>query len=151
LVFVVSVFVSLTFLVRMFVGKDCKIRTGSERSNTTVAVDVCSKPLTHLYSALNTPCLLPSFLCRQVVFFIYLFIFFFAARICYIVQLPRILTLVYCNRCDVLATVSRLRLKKSQLLQERVRVRLRLKGRGSGRDGHFKRVHECRFSYFVSS
>jgi len=96
----------------MFASKDCNTRTGSELSNTTVAVDVRSKPLTYLYSALNTPCLLPSVLCRQLVFLLFIYLFI-AAQIYYIVQLPRILTQVYCNRCDVLATVSRLRLKKN--------------------------------------
>lgn len=117
LVVVVSASVSLTLRVRLFAIKDCKTRTGSERSNTTVAVDICSRPLTHHYSALNTPCLLPSVLCRQLVFSI-----FFGTRICYIVQLPRILTLVYCNRCDVLATVSRLRLKKKKSFYKNVYV-----------------------------
>lgn len=131
----------------MFSRKECKTRTGSERSNTNVAVDVCSRPLTHLYSALNTPCLLPWILCLQLVFIV------FATRICYFVQLPKILTLVYCNRCDwcsVHCQSSSAQKKKKQLLQECVCVRLRLKGRGSGRDDHFERVYECRFSCFVS-
>lgn len=72
LVVAVSDCASLTFRLRMFASKDCKTRTGFERSNTSVAVDVFSRPLTHLYSALNTPCLLPWVLCRQLVCLLFL-------------------------------------------------------------------------------
>jgi hypothetical protein len=99
--------VSLTSRVRMFASKDCKNRTGSERSNTIFAFGVWSRPLTHLYSALNTPCLLPWVLCHQLVCLL-----FFQHEYVISCNFPEFwLWFIAVDVIDVLATVSRLRLK----------------------------------------
>jgi hypothetical protein len=65
----VSDSIKLAVKVRTFASKYCKTMTGSERRNTTLAVDICPRQRTRLSAALNTltlSLLLSLVLCGQL-------------------------------------------------------------------------------------